>query len=287
MKRFQFLGLLPILGITLAALGTTSTPAQVFSTDGRSGVYVQGNGQAMAGTFDEKGFRGIAVGLDGKARRIEGPSANPFATGHRQTIGTVRTSRTGGAMAGAMAGQAPIAPGGFDPFAFVFGQSAPMPGAGIAAFAGPMPSEELKVAKRAIRQGRYEDSLRIIQRAIDDGVVDIQVEQLRALALFALHEYDQAAAAAYTVLESGAQWDWPTLQGMYPNRETYLEHLRTLRAAAAEPTATAGVHFLLAYHCLMLHQVDAAREALINTRHLQPENQLVHRLLATLPPSVD
>lgn len=287
MKRFQFLGLLPILGITLAALGTTSTPAQVFSTDGRSGVYVQGDGQAMAGTFDEQGFRGIAVGPDGKARRLEGPSANPFATGHRQAIGTVRTPHGAGAMAGAMAGRAPIGPGGFDPFAFVFGPSAPVPGGGIAAFAGPMPSDGLQVAKRAFRQGRYEDSLRIIQRAIDDGVVGIEVEQLRALTLFAMHEYDQAAASAYTVLESGAQWDWPTLQGMYPSRETYIEHLRSLRAAAAEPTATAGVHFLLAYHCLMLHQVDAAREALINTRHLQPENQLVPRLLASLPPSVD
>ena len=74
------------------------------------------------------------------------------------------------------------------------------------------------------------------------------MEHLRALTLFALHEYDQAAA---------------------------------------EPTATAGVRFLLAYHCLMLHQVDAAREALTNTRQLQPENQLVPRLLASLPPSVD
>jgi hypothetical protein len=287
MKRFQFLGLLPILGITLAALGTTSTPAQVFSTDGRSGVYVQGNGQAMAGTFDEKGFRGIAVGPDGKARRIEGQSPNPFSTSPREKSGVVRTPDSHGPFAGAVAGRAPIAPGGFDPFAFVFGQSAPMPGVGIAAFAGPMPSEELKMAKRAFRQGRYEDSLRIIQRAIDDGVVDIEAEQLRALTLFAMQEYDQAAASAYTVLESGAQWDWPTLQGMYSTRETYIEHLRALRAAAAEPTAMAGVHFLLAYHCLMLHQVDAAREALINTRQLQPENQLVPRLLASLPPSVD
>ncbi len=287
MKREQFLGLLPILGITLTALGTTSTPAQVFSTDGRSGVYVQGDGQAMAGTFDEKGFRGIAVGPDGRARRIEGPSSNPFATDQRQTFGTVRTPHRSGAMAGASAGRAPIGPGGFDPFAFVFGQSGPMPGMGIGAYAGPMPRDELKTAQRAFRQGRYDDTLRIIERAIDDGMVDIEVEQLRALTMFALQEYDQAAASAYTVLESGAQWDWPTLQKMYPHRETYIEHLRSLRIAAAEPTATASVHFLLAYHCLMLHQVDAAREALINTRQLQPENQLVHRLLESLPPTID
>jgi hypothetical protein len=287
MKRLQFLGLLPILGITLAALGTTSAPAQVFSTDGRSGVYVQGNGQAMAGTFDEKGFRGIAVGPDGKARRIEAQSANPFATDHRPTIGNLRMPHSSGAMAGATAGRAPIGPGGFDPFAFVFGQSAPMPGMGIAAFAGPVPSEELKTAKRVFRQGRYEEALRVIEGAIDDGVVDIELEQLRALTLFAMQEYDRAAAPAYTVLEAGAQWDWPTLQQMYPTRETYVEHLRSLRTAAAAPTATAGEHFLLAYHSMMLHQVDAAREALVKTRQLHPENRLVPRLLASLPPSVD
>ena len=116
--------------------------------------------------------------------------------------------------------------------------------------------------------------------------MDIEAEQMKALALFAMQKYEQAAASAYTVLKADAAWDWTMLRQMYPSREMYVQQLRTLQASAGQPTASAGVHFLLAYHWLMLDQMDAARAELIKTRQLQPDNQLVGDLLASLPPAV-
>jgi len=80
---------LSLVGITLAGIAANSSPAQVFSSNGRSGVYVQGNGQGMAGTFDENGFHGIAVGPDGRVRRFEGHQPNPFLKDRREGIGSV------------------------------------------------------------------------------------------------------------------------------------------------------------------------------------------------------
>jgi hypothetical protein len=101
-----------------------------------------------------------------------------------------------------------------------------------------------------------------------------------------MQKYDQAADSAFAVLESRAEWDWTTLRQMYTSREVYVEQLRRLQAAAGEPQASAGVHFVLAYHYLMLDQADAARAELIKTRQLQPDNPLVDPLLASLPPAV-
>jgi hypothetical protein len=266
-------------GIALTGVAASITQAQGFDTDGRSGVYVQGNGRGMAGTFDENGFRGIAVGPDGKVKQIRSSGANPLFS---SATGGIRIGN--GAFAGAMSGGTAIGPGGFDPFAFVFGQGAPMVDGVVAEGVGPL--RDLTAARRAFRQGRYDDALRMLDQAVSNGTSDAEVEQLRALTLFAVRKYDPAAAAAYRVLESEAAWDWPTLRQMYVHRDTYVQQLRALQAAASQPAASAGVHFLLAYHCLMLDQVDAARAELLKTRELQPESRLVDHLLATLPPSI-
>jgi hypothetical protein len=281
MTRFVSFSLPAIIGITLVGLVDATAQAQVFGTDGRSGVYVQGNGQGMAGTFDESGFHGIAVGPNGKVQRFSGDSSTRFQNGG---TGVVRNGAK--TFSGAMTGGTAIGPGGFDPFAFVFGHSAPMAGGGVAAFAGPSPDQELADAKRALRQGRYEDVIGIVERVMNGSRGGVEAAQIRALALFAMQKYDQAAADAYRVLQSEAAWDWQALRQMCASRPIYVQQLRSLQAAAAQPMASAGVHFLLAYHCLMLDQSDAARAELVKTKQLQPENRLVDHLLASLPPSL-
>ena len=216
-------GLSSLLGITLLGLSIPATQAQVFSTNGRSGVYVQGNGQGMAGTFDDKGFHGISVGPDGQVRRIEGNQASPFSMGQPSGI-SIHSGNGAGAFAAA--GRMPATSGGFDPFAFVFGNSSPMSAAGVGAVAGPQPNRMLAAAKRAFLQRRYEETVRMTEELAHRGVESIDAVQLRGLARFALQDYEAAAADATTVLASEAAWDWPTLRTTYSDR-------RNLRPAVA------------------------------------------------------
>jgi tetratricopeptide (TPR) repeat protein len=189
----------------------------------------------------------------------------------------------GGAFAGAAAGEAISHPGSFDPFEFVFGRSA---GAadGVAL---EEPDLALNTARRAFRMGRYDEALAAAEQADRMFPGDSEIEQIRALILFAQKKYDAAAAPVWNVLNRGKVWDWPSLREMYPSQEKYVEHLRALQAASAEANATAGVHFLLAYHGIVLNQVDAARRALMKTREMQPNNRLVDELLTQLPPTLE
>ena len=59
---------------------------------------------------------------------------------------------------------------------------------------------------------------------------DPTLHEFRALALFALGRYDEAAAALYAVLSVGPGWDWSTLISLYGNPETYTQQLRALES---------------------------------------------------------
>ena len=56
------------------------------------------------------------------------------------------------------------------------------------------------------------------------------VHEFRALCLFALKRYDEAAAVDYAVLTAGPGWNWSTLVGLYPDVDTYTNQLRALEA---------------------------------------------------------
>jgi hypothetical protein len=280
MKRFANNSLVSIFGLAVASLSVGTASAQVFGTNGPAGVYVEGNGRAMAGTFDENGFRGIAVGEDGRVRRMNSrqfPQANPFTT--------QETPFDDGAP-GAMASPTAIGPGGFDPFAFVFGQSAPRPGFAAAAASG-FPRADATAARRAFRRGEVEQALQLSEQAVAANPDDMDALQLQALASFALGQYDQAAAAAHTVLAADAAWDWATLRRMYPDTATYLAQLRALREHTRQEPDSVAAHFLLAYHYLMIQKVDEAREELVCVKELQPTIPLVERILQSLPPSIE
>jgi tetratricopeptide (TPR) repeat protein len=234
----------------------------------------------MAGSFDGSGFRGIAVGDDGKVRKINSrnfASSNPFAA---------MQAEFGGGAAGAATSPTAIGPGGFDPFAFVFGQSMPHPAA-AAAIAGDFRSGHASAARRAFRRGQVERALQMSEQAVAANSHDMDALQLQALAYFALGQYERAANAAHTVLDTGAGWDWATLRQLYPDTETYLAQLRALQGHTRQEPESAASHLLLAYHYLVLQKVDEARGELLRVKNLQPGITLVDRMLATLPPSLE
>lgn len=93
---------------------------------------------------------------------------------------------------------------------------------------------------------------------VERGGSDLSLQQFRALALFALGRYDEAAAVVGSVLASGPVWDWATLIGHYQTPTAYTEQLRRLEARVDSGTAGRGIRSLLGYHYLVAgHQAEA------------------------------
>ena len=82
--------------------------------------------------------------------------------------------------------------------------------------------------------GDYQRALDLsdqVLKATPDASV---VHEFRAMCLFALKRYDEAAAVDYAVLTAGPGWNWSTMAGLYPGVDTYTNQLRALEAYAQD-----------------------------------------------------
>ncbi len=100
------------------------------------------------------------------------------------------------------------------------------------------------------------------------------MHEFRALCLFALKRYDEAAAVDYAVLTAGPGWNWSTLVGLYPDVDTYTNQLRALEAFVRANPSSASGQFLLAYHYLAQGNNDAAGGRFQKVVELLPSDQL-------------
>src|SRR5207253_1404093 len=107
----------------------------------------------------------------------------------------------------------------------------------------------------------------------------------RALVLFALGRYDDAAASLYATLSVGPGWDWTTLIGLYPGIDTYTEQLRALEAYCNQNPNSAPARFDLAYHYLTAGHAPQAVAQLEAVVQLQPQDKLSAQLLKQLTTS--
>ena len=111
---------------------------------------------------------------------------------------------------------------------------------------------------------------------------DAAINEFRALCLFALKQYDQAAATLYAVLSAGPGWDWTTLAGLYPSVDVYTEQVRALEDYRTAQPQSASARFVLAYHYLTQGHNEAAVEELKEVEKLQPGDQLSAQLVTQL-----
>ncbi|QDV32330.1 tetratricopeptide repeat protein [Tautonia plasticadhaerens] len=139
-------------------------------------------------------------------------------------------------------------------------------------------------ARAAFAQGGYDDALKQADAALAQTPDDTALHQFRALCLFALGRYDEAAAVLYAVLSVGPGWDWSTLIGLYPDASTYTSQLRALEAACKANPQSAADLFVLAYHYLTQGHTDSAVGVLKAVVALKPDDSLSAKLLAQLSP---
>lgn len=155
--------------------------------------------------------------------------------------------------------------------------------------------QQFDAAKDAFRARDYPGALRAVEQAISMMPDDAALHEFRALVLFALKRYREAAATLYAVLSVGPGWDWTTLSGLYPSMDVYTGQLRALEGYQREHPDSADAHFVLAYHYLTAGHTDAAAEQLEEVVRLNPEDKLSAQLVtlvspeqgADVPPSAD
>ena len=137
-------------------------------------------------------------------------------------------------------------------------------------------------ARAAFQAGDYTQALKLADQAIQQTPNDPMLHEFRAICLFALGRYDEAAVPMYTVLSTGPGWDWTTLVGLYPDIDVYTQQLRALEAYCNANPQAASARFLLAALYMTQGSNDAAAGMLKQVVALQPRDTLSAQLLATL-----
>jgi tetratricopeptide (TPR) repeat protein len=137
-------------------------------------------------------------------------------------------------------------------------------------------------AREAFKQGDYNRALELTDQALRQVPNDPTLHEFRALGLFALQRYQEAAAALYAVLSVGPGWDWTTLINLYNNPETYTQQLRALESHCSQNPKDPAARFVLAYHYLTQGHVEAALDQFKVVVALQPKDQLAAQLVQQL-----
>ena len=137
-------------------------------------------------------------------------------------------------------------------------------------------------ARELFKRGDYPTALSQTNRAVALLPNDSLLHEFRVLSLFALKDYQQAAAALYAVLSAGPGWDWATLSGLYPNVDVYEQQLRTLESYRNDNFDNGAAHFLLAYHYMLAGHNEPAANELREVVRLEPGDQLAAQLLKGL-----
>ena len=136
-------------------------------------------------------------------------------------------------------------------------------------------------ARELFKRGDYPTALSQTNRAVAFAQ-RFAAARIPALCLFAVKDYQQAAAALYAVLSAGPGWDWATLSGLYPNVDVYEQQLRALESYRNENFDNGAAHFLLAYHYMLAGHNEPAADELREVVRLEPADQLAAQLLKGL-----
>lgn len=142
-------------------------------------------------------------------------------------------------------------------------------------------------ARDSFYSGDYEGALAGVNQALQATPKDTVLHEFRALALFALGRYNEAASTIHPVLAVGPGWDWATLASLYPSVDIYSGQLRKLEAYTKANPQAADALFLLAYHYLSCDHKDAANKTFKKVVSLQPNDTLAAEYVRMTSPTPD
>lgn len=158
-------------------------------------------------------------------------------------------------------------------------------GAGGSATATNAVDAVVDEALALFKEGDYASALASFDKAVRLSPTDSVVHEARALALFALGRYQEAAAALNAVLASAPGMDWTTVSNLYGSVDAYTAQLRKLEDFCDVHPDDAAGHFLLAYHYLVGGHAERAAEELRVVVAKQPGDMVAKRLLEAVAPA--
>jgi len=139
-------------------------------------------------------------------------------------------------------------------------------------------SAALEKARVEFKNGDYLASLKSTDEAISFAPGDSALHEFRALNLFALGRYGDAAGVLNPLLASGPGWDWATMSDFYPSSDAYAAQLRKLEAYVEGSPNSADSHFVLGYHYLVAGFIDEAYQMFDRVVDLQPADSVAVQL---------
>jgi len=133
-------------------------------------------------------------------------------------------------------------------------------------------------ARAQFRSGDYVGALSSTDEAISYAYSDSALHEFRALSMFALGRYGDAAGVLNPVLASGPGWDWATMSAFYSDSETYTAQLRRLESYVQSRPDSADAQFVLGYHYMVSGFIDAAFSMFDRVVTLQPADTVAAQL---------
>ncbi len=150
---------------------------------------------------------------------------------------------------------------------------------------GDAPDAVFDAALAAFKKGDYAAALAGCDKAVKISPDDSVIHEVRALALFALGRYPEAAATLNAVLAVAPGMDWTTMSSLYGSVDAYTRQLRKLEDFCRTNPDSAAGHFVLAYHYLVGGHAEMATDALRVVVAKQPDDVVARRLLEAIEPA--
>jgi tetratricopeptide (TPR) repeat protein len=138
------------------------------------------------------------------------------------------------------------------------------------------------VARNAFKAGDYSRARELTDRAIGQKPNDANLQNLSALALFALHRYEDADKSLHAMPSVGQRWDWQKLVDLYSNVSVYTEQLRALEDYCNTNPRTASGRFVLAYFYMTQGNTEVAVDQFKHVIALRPQDDVAARLFRRL-----
>ena len=139
-------------------------------------------------------------------------------------------------------------------------------------------SAAIERARAEFKNGDYLASLKSTDESISFAPGDSALHEFRALNLFALGRYGDAAGVLNPLLASGPGWDWATMSDFYPSSDTYAAQLRKLEAYVEGSPNSADAHFVLGYHYLVAGFIEESYAMFDRVVTLQPADSVAVQL---------
>lgn len=142
-------------------------------------------------------------------------------------------------------------------------------------------------ARAAFRRGEYERALQDTNSALSFMPRDSAIHEFRALVLFALRRYPEAATTLHSVLAAGPGWDWTTLSSLYPSVAVYTAQMRDLEEYSRQHPESPEARFLLGYFYMTGGYDDAAVAQFRVVVQLVPKDAVAARMVQMLAPPAE